>query len=279
VFDFDTAADTPAPRGPTLVEERRPKPGRKGARPPVRTKWAVIAGVAVLGLLVGAVARQALKTTAGTNDARTAANNPDPLAKGPAARPAGKVNPWTGRESVKVLYVIPHNGVYLGDYVPVRAALEREGVTVVTASSAPGEAWPAPGSGQPERPVPVDVVLTPDLDISGYAAVVFCGKNVGEFTGKAPAADAAKAALDRATKAGKPVGAICLGQAVLAYHGFLTGKTVAANPQTRMMPKFRDAGINWKDTRVEVDGRLVTAAGPEDAAAFAEKLLAVIRGG
>jgi putative intracellular protease/amidase len=123
----------------------------------------------------------------------------------------------------------------------------------------------------------VDVVLAADVDLSGYAAVVFCGEHVLEYVKEGSGAAAAAAVIERMRKVGKVVGAICTGEGVLAHHGFLDGKEVAPDRETRQ--RFSKATIPWKDDCVVTDGKRVTAAEPKDAVPLADALLAAIRNG
>jgi protease I len=82
--------------------------------------------------------------------------------------------------------------------------------------------------------------------------------------------------IKEAYSKGKVVAAICLSGAVLANAGILGGKnaTVFSTPQTLKI--FRDAGVKYSDKHVVVDGRIVTADGPEAAEAFADAILSLL---
>ena len=69
--------------------------------------------------------------------------------------------------------------MWLHDYTDVRARLEARGVTVVTASTDGGVSKAHPDL--PGEAVPIDLRLTPTMDLSEYAAVVFAGAGPDEY--------------------------------------------------------------------------------------------------
>jgi len=66
--------------------------------------------------------------------------------------------------------------------------------------------------------------------------------------------------------AGKPVGVICHGGWVLIEAGVVSGRTLTSWPSLRT--DFRNAGAQWVDEEVVVDGTLVTSRKPDDLPAF-----------
>ena len=74
--------------------------------------------------------------------------------------------------------------------------------------------------------------------------------------------------------AGKVVGAICHGPWLLVEADVLRGREVTGWRSIRT--DLRNAGARLVDAPVVRDGRLVTAVGPDDAAAFADALFAAL---
>lgn len=70
--------------------------------------------------------------------------------------------------------------------------------------------------------------------------------------------------------AGRIVAAICAGPLVLHAAGLLEGRRITSYPS--VAPRL--AGAEWTDSRVVVDGRIVTSQGPGTAAEF---VLAILR--
>jgi serine/threonine protein kinase/putative intracellular protease/amidase len=176
-----------------------------------------------------------------------------------------------------VLFVLPKRDLWMPDYGPLRGRLEREGrVKVVTASTETGPcAIHERSPGQDER-VEADVVLSPHLLTQrDFSAVIFVGYDTDAFV-RGSHATAAKQVIKGMAAQGKLVGAICVGQSVLAEHRVLAGREAAWG-------KFLEGRVTndqarWRtDARVVVDRAgsfpVVTAAADGDAVPFAEAIL------
>jgi protease I len=72
-------------------------------------------------------------------------------------------------------------------------------------------------------------------------------------------------------EAGKPVGAICHGPWTLIDAGVVKGATLTSWPT--LETDLRNAGANWVDEDVQVDGGLVTSLKPDDLPAFCAKIV------
>jgi protease I len=71
-------------------------------------------------------------------------------------------------------------------------------------------------------------------------------------------------------EAGKPVAAICHGPWTLVEADVVRGRTLTSYPSLRT--DIRNAGGEWVDAEVQVDGGLVTSRRPDDLPAFCDKL-------
>jgi protease I len=74
--------------------------------------------------------------------------------------------------------------------------------------------------------------------------------------------------------AGRVIGAICLSPPVLARAGLLAGRRATTFPTDRAILELRRGGATYVAQAVVLDGTVVTASGPEAAAAFGAALLA-----
>jgi protease I len=72
-------------------------------------------------------------------------------------------------------------------------------------------------------------------------------------------------------ESGKPVAAICHAPWTLVEADVVRGKRVTSWPS--LQTDLRNAGAEWVDEEVVVDGNLVTSRKPDDLPAFNEKLL------
>ncbi|HEY1186500.1 MAG TPA: protein kinase [Gemmata sp.] len=295
-----TVSDTaPVAQQPTLAEAPRPKrPRKKKASWWKRRKRAVVRGaVAALVLITAAVianvARKKLGEVIPDAPGTAKVNPPDapPPAraatkgekgektkddKGTTAAPLVIAPPSKG---VQVLFVLPSDGVWLDDFLPVRDYLTARGATVVTSSYAGGTSKPARGTPGPD--VAIDVLLKPDMELSDYAAVLFCGERADEYMFSGRGSLAAAKVIQRMRDAGKPVGAICVGEGVLAAHGTLKGKRAAHSQvlfDKHPFLAWNRMRITWDKPGVVVDDKIVTASGAREANQFADAVLKLIDG-
>jgi deglycase len=77
-------------------------------------------------------------------------------------------------------------------------------------------------------------------------------------------------------EAGKPLAVICHGPWMLVESGVVRGKTITSWPT--LQTDVRNAGGEWVDEEVVVDGNLVTSRKPDDIPAFNEKMLELFAG-
>jgi protease I len=101
-------------------------------------------------------------------------------------------------------------------------------------------------------------------DPDDYAALVLPG---GVINGDFVRADADAVAFVRSFfDAGKPVAAICHAPWVLVEADVVRGRRMTTWPS--LQTDLRNAGANWVDEEVVVDGNLVTSRKPDDLDAF-----------
>ena len=164
-----------------------------------------------------------------------------------------------------MLYVIAPERFRDEELLEPRHALEQRGVVVTVASTRSGTAV-----GMLGAKVAIDCTLR-QVDAAQFDGLAIAG-GAG-----APAHlwdDAPLLALVQAFhRAGKPVAAICLSGAVLARAGVLQGRRATVYPVARAVLELKKAGATYVGEPVVVDGTIVTASGPEAAAAFGAALI------
>jgi deglycase len=117
----------------------------------------------------------------------------------------------------------------------------------------------------------VDLAVT-DASIDDYAALVLPG---GVANPDALRLDEVAVAFIKGfVESGKPVAAICHAPWTLIEAGVLEGKRLTSWPSVRT--DIRNAGGNWVDQEVVVDGNLITSRKPDDLQAFTGALLEAI---
>ena len=78
-------------------------------------------------------------------------------------------------------------------------------------------------------------------------------------------------------EAGKPVAAICHGPWTLIEAGKLHGRRMTSQPSLRT--DLMNAGVDWADEEVVVDGNVVSSRKPDDLPAFNREMLRPVRHG
>jgi protease I len=90
-------------------------------------------------------------------------------------------------------------------------------------------------------------------------------------------ADAGVLDLVRAMHAaGKPIAFICHAGWVPVSAGIVEGRRVTSYPT--IADDLRNAGADWEDAEVVVDGNLVSSRRPDDLPAFMRELIGVVEG-
>lgn len=150
-----------------------------------------------------------------------------------------------------------------------QAELDQPWQTLVDAGAEPELVSPASGTitayDHIDRadPKQVDVALS-DADPDEYAALVLPG---GVINGDFIRADADAVAFVKAFfDSGKPVAAICHAPWVLAEADVVRGRRMTSWPSLRT--DLRNAGADWVDEEVVIDGTLITSRNPDDLDAF-----------
>ena len=113
-------------------------------------------------------------------------------------------------------------------------------------------------------------VPTTELDADHFDAVVLPGgvANADELRTDY----AAVRFVGQMMQHGKPVAVICHGPWTVIETGALRGRTLTSWPSLRT--DIINAGANWVDEEVHVDGNLVTSRKPADLPAFCRELMA-----
>ena len=102
-----------------------------------------------------------------------------------------------------------------------------------------------------------------------YDAVVFVGGGGAEVYFTDPVALAlAKDALAQ----GKVVSAICIAPSILANAGLLSGKKATVFKGDKYLGILKAKGANYTGRDVEVDGKIITADGPNSAKKFGQAI-------
>lgn len=160
-----------------------------------------------------------------------------------------------------VVFVIAPRTFRDEEYAEPKQVLERRGAHVTTASLTPGECIGKLGM-KALASISVAEAAARDWD-----AVIFVGGAGASVFFDDP--DAHKLAARSASGPGV-LAAICIAPSVLGHAGLLHGVHVTAFPSQKA--DLESQGAIWHDGPVAVDGRIVTANGPEAATEFGETI-------
>ena len=170
---------------------------------------------------------------------------------------------------MKALFIIAPVEFRDEEYFVPKQILEENGIEVTTASTS--------DTSMSKFGKQVDVDLLIDNATSDYNLILFVGgTGARTYFDNKKALELARKFLDE----GKFVTAICIGPAILAKSGVLSGRqaTVWARPNKREgVDILEENGAIYVDQDVVVDGKIITANGPEAAEAFGKKILEVLR--
>lgn len=147
-----------------------------------------------------------------------------------------------------------------------KAELEHAGHTCTIASNTLGKCF-----GMRGRTTRAEVAID-EVDVADYDAIVFIGGSGARvFFSDVHATNLARAAF----VAGKVVGAICIAPAILALAGILHDKRATAFASD--ISELRYGGARYAGPGVTVDGKVVTASGPDHAVEFGKALVRVLQ--
>ncbi len=161
-----------------------------------------------------------------------------------------------------VLLIVAQNGFRDEEYFKPKTILEDAGCEVKTGSVKTGIA-----RGKMGGTAPVDAALS-EIKVDDYAAVIFVGgPGSADYFIDKTALNLAAGACQK----NKVVGAICIAPGILARAGILKGRKATVFPSE--IEALKRNGAFYTALPVVIDGRIVTASGPEAAEEFGKALV------
>lgn len=162
----------------------------------------------------------------------------------------------------KVAFLLTR-GVEQVELTNPRAALDEAGATTVIVSPSDKSLQAMNGDWEHADEFPVDVPVA-QASADDYDALVLPG---GTLNADALRLDEDAVALVKAFfAADKPVAAICHAPWILAESGVAKGRKLTSFVSTKT--DLVNAGADWTDAEVVVDGKLITSRNPGDLDAF-----------
>ena len=111
-----------------------------------------------------------------------------------------------------------------------------------------------------------------EANIDDYDALVLPGGAIN--ADQLRMQDKARQWVKRVSEAGKPLAVICHAPWVLASAGIAQGRKLTSF--FTIQDDMRDAGANWVDEEVVVDGNIITSCKPDDIPAFNDALISMM---
>jgi len=156
------------------------------------------------------------------------------------------------------------------EYLIPKYIFQQQGIEVVTASKEKGRAIGVFGVTQEAN------IAFGDIKVGEFDGIVFIG-------GSGAMRDMDNIEVYRvardAVNANKVLGAICISPAILANAGVLKAKKAtvwASNMDKSAVKILQSRGCDYQAETVVVDGRIITANGPEQASRFARKVVELL---
>ncbi len=175
--------------------------------------------------------------------------------------------------SGKKVAFLAADGVEQVELVEPRRAVEEAGAETAVVSIDSGEIQAFNHLDHGDK---IKVDVTADrADASQFDALVLPGgvANPDFLRGDKDAVQFVKSFFEQ----DKPVGVICHGPWTLVEADVVRGRTLTSWPSLRT--DLRNAGAEWVDEEVHVDGRVVSSRKPDDLPAFNRKIVEVFAGG
>ena len=166
-----------------------------------------------------------------------------------------------------VAILVANEGIEQVELTEPRKALEQAGATVHLIAPEPGEVQAFNHLDKADT-FGVDKTAS-DADAADYDALMLPGgvANPDTLRMEDEAVQFVRAFFD----AGKPVAAICHAPWTLIEAGVVKGRTLTSWPS--LQTDIRNAGGDWVDEEVVVDGNLISSRKPDDLKAFNQALL------
>ena len=167
----------------------------------------------------------------------------------------------------KILVITTNYGVEQDEIVVPTEQLRERGASVTVAAKETGTIQTLVGDKDPGQTLEPDTTIA-GVDAKDFDALVIPGGTINADTLRQ---ESRAATLVQAfAEASKPVAAICHGPWTLVEAGVLSGKTVTSFPS--LQTDLRNAGAEWVDQEVQVDGGFITSRTPDDLPAFVDAI-------
>lgn len=155
------------------------------------------------------------------------------------------------------------------EYLNTKAELEKAGIEVITAAKKAGICQGKLG-GTTQATISLD-----DINVEDYDAIVFIG---GSGAVRYQEDVQAHLTAQEAITEHKVLAAICIAPTILAKAGVLEGKKATVWNEDGLQDKFLEhEGAICTGESVTIDGKIITANGPQAATAFGKAIVKALK--
>ena len=169
---------------------------------------------------------------------------------------------------MKALFIVAQEGYQPHEYGAPKKILENASVEVITASKQVGTCTAT------DKTTTEATIAIAEINVSDYDAIVFIGgPGAVGYQHDVQAHLTAQEAINRE----KVLAAICIAPTILAYANVLEGKKATVwNQDNKQAEILIKNGAEFVDQPVLIDGKIITANGPEAAENFGKKILELL---
>jgi protease I len=173
----------------------------------------------------------------------------------------------------KKIAIIATDNFEEAELLTPRDELTKAGAEVKVYSSSTDRIQAVEGDTTPTQKVDVDGTFG-DLDVSTVDAVVVPGGTINSDHIRLD--EDAQSIVKQANDADKVLAVICHGPWLLINAGLADGRRLTSYESVAL--DLKNAGANWVDEEVVVDGNLITSRNPGDLPAFVEAISEALTG-
>jgi protease I len=169
--------------------------------------------------------------------------------------------------SKKVLYIIAQQNFRDEEYLIPKKILEDNGIKVITASITRDECI-----GSIKARVKPDIAVS-EANPNQYDMLIIAG---GSGSPKLADYPEVLDLIRRFDYLKKPIAAICAAGYVLAKAGILTNVRATVFPSDFAIAEYKRRGVKYSSEALVVDGRIITASGPDQAENFGKEIVKLL---
>ena len=169
---------------------------------------------------------------------------------------------------MKTIAFLLHNNFEQAEYEEVNNQLKAKGYTTLLITTNKEKDVQAMQQDVDKGDTFTADIFASEADVAEYDALVVPGGTVNADTIRGN--KQAHAIINAINEAGKPLAVICHAPWVLINTGIAKGRTLTAYPT--LQTDLENAGANYVDKTVSVDGNLITSRNPDDISNFVDAI-------